>query len=80
MGAMNFNLVEFSAIAAPFVRLASDGTNITVQYRGVLETASQVGTPTSWSATATNATGGTNVYSVPLGSRTQQYFRARLLQ
>jgi len=36
MGAMNFNLVELRALAAPFVSLASDCTSINVQYRGVL--------------------------------------------
>ncbi len=80
MGAMNFNLIELRALAAPFARVAVDGANINVQYRGVLEAAGQLGNPTSWSAIATNATGGTSIYSEPVGGKTQQYFRARMLQ
>ena len=76
MGSMNYNLVELSAVDAPFVSIGISGNNAQVVYRGVLEAASQLGSPITWTAVATNFTSSTSVYSVPLNG--QQFFRARL--
>ncbi len=78
MGAMRYNLVELKTVAGPFVNIQADGPNIKVNYRGVLETVGQLGSPALWSAVATNPAGGT--YSAPLVNSTQQFFRARLAQ
>jgi len=81
MGTMNYNLVEFQAVEPPFVSIVNDGTNILVEYRGILEAASQFANPTSWTPLATNATSAASTFSIPLSSsQPQQYFRARLVQ
>jgi hypothetical protein len=80
LGSMNFNLVQFQAVEFPSVAITSNGTNITVQYRGVLEAATQLGSPTSWTALATNTASAGGTYSAPVASPPQRYFRARLLQ
>ena len=78
---MNYNLVEFQTVEPPFVYIVNDGANILVEYRGILETASQFANPTSWTPLATNATSAASTYSIPLSSsQPQQYFRARLVQ
>jgi|GEM_PF-1409192 len=77
-GTMNYNLVDFSAVAVdvPFVTIGISGNNAQISYHGVLEAASQLGNPTTWIAVATNLTSTAGVYSVPLNG--QQFFRARL--
>ena len=76
MGSMNYNLVELSSADAPFVSIEISGNNAQVSYRGVLEAASQLGSPITWTAVATNLTSSPVVYSAPLNG--QQFFRARL--
>jgi hypothetical protein len=78
MGSMNYNLVEFSSVDAPFVSIGRNGANIDISYRGILETATQFGNPTVWTSVATNSSSGTSVYSIPANSQSQQFFRARL--
>lgn len=78
MGEMNFNLIEFKTVAAPFARIASDTTGVSVQFRGILEACGQLGSAAVWSGVATNISSATNVYTVPIQSQTQQYYRARM--
>jgi hypothetical protein len=75
-GTMNYNLVDFSIVDGPYAQLEVNGANANISFRGILETATQLGNPTIWTSVATNLTGGT--HSVPLSGQTQQYFRARL--
>jgi hypothetical protein len=77
-GTMNYNLVDFSSVDAPFLSIAVSNNYALVSYHGVLETATHVGTPATWTAVATNLNSGASVYSTPLIG--QQYFRARLAQ
>jgi len=77
-GTMNYNLVDFSSVDGPSVTIGLSGNTALVSYHGVLETATHVGTPTTWTAVATNLNSGASVYSTPLVG--QQYFRARLAQ
>jgi hypothetical protein len=77
-GTMNYNLVDFSAVDAAFVTIGISGNNAQISYHGVLQAASQLGNPTTWTAVATNLTSTAGVYSVPLNG--QQFFRARLAQ
>ena len=75
---MNYNYVDFSSADAPFLSIAVSNNYALVSYHGVLETATHVGTPATWTAVATNLNSGATVYSTPLIG--QQYFRARLAQ
>ena len=79
-GSMNYNLVDLSAVNGPFLSIGRNGGNMDITYRGILQTATQLGNPTAWISVATNSTGGTSVYSIPVSSQSQQFFRARLLQ
>jgi hypothetical protein len=76
-GAINYNLVDFSVVNGPFVSLTSSGGSLAVEYRGILQTTTQLGQAAAWTAVATNSTGGTNTYVIPAGP-SQQFFRARL--
>lgn len=77
-GVMNYNLVDFTTVSGPFASAAANGNNVAVQFRGVLEAANQLGTPTVWSAIATNSTAATNVYLAP-PDQSSRFFRARSL-
>jgi hypothetical protein len=77
-GTMNYNLVDFSSVDGPLLSIGLSGNNPQVSYRGVLESATQLGNPTTWTAVATNLTGSPVVYSPPANG--QQFFRARLPQ
>jgi len=77
-GTVNFNLVDFSAVNVPFVSIAPNGANLAVSYRGILQTTTQLGQAAAWTSLATNATSGTNVYSIPASGQPQQFFRAQL--
>jgi len=77
-GTMNYNLVDLSTPDAPFLSIGISSNNALVSYHGVLEAATQVGTPATWTAVGTNLNSGASVYSTPLTG--QQYFRARFAQ
>jgi len=79
-GTMNYNLVDVSTVYGPLLSIVRNGPNIDVSYRGILQTATNLGNPTVWTSVATNASSGTNVYSIPASSHTQQFFRTHLLQ
>jgi hypothetical protein len=79
-GTMNYNLVQLSAVNGPLLSIAANGVNINVSYRGILQAATQLGNPTVWTSVATNASSGTNVYSIPATSQAHQFFRAKLAQ
>jgi hypothetical protein len=79
-GAMNYNLVDWSAVNGPVLSIALNGVNINVSYRGILQAATQLGSPTVWTSVATNSSSGISVYSIPASSQAHQFFRARLLQ
>ena len=77
---MNYNLVDFSTVYGPFLSIVRNGPNIDVSYRGILQTATNLGNPTVWTSVATNSSSGTNVYSIPVTSQSREFFRARMLQ
>ena len=79
-GTMNFNLVDFSTVYGPFLSIVRNGPNIDVSYRGILQTATNLGSPTVWTSVATNSSSGTSVYSIPVTSQSREFFRARMLQ
>jgi hypothetical protein len=79
-GTMNYNLVDLSAVNGPLLSIGRNGGIINVTYRGLLQSATNLGTPTVWTSVATNSGSGTNVYSISAPSQSQQFFRARLLQ
>lgn len=81
MGSMNFNLVQFQVVEAPVqpaVTVALNGTNIEVNYTGVLEAAAAI--DSQWIPVATNAGPAGAIYSVPASSNPTQFFRARTMQ
>jgi hypothetical protein len=67
-------------VNGPLLSIAANGVNINVSYRGILQAATQLGNPTVWTSVATNASSGTNVYSIPATSQAHQFFRAKLAQ
>jgi hypothetical protein len=79
-GSLNVNLVQLSEVAPPFASLAAGGNTAQVSYRGILQSALQLGNPTVWTPVATNSTSGTNIYTIPASSHAQQFFRAKLQQ
>ncbi len=76
-GTVNFNLVDLSAVNPPFVTVTPNGANMDVAYRGILQTATQLVTGPIWTTVATNAGGGTNIYSLPR-NQSPRYFRTQL--
>jgi hypothetical protein len=79
-GTMNYNLVQLSAVNGPVLSIALNGVNINVSYRGILQAATQLGSPTVWTSVATNSSSGISVYSIPASSQAHQFFRAKLAQ
>jgi hypothetical protein len=79
-GTMNYNLVDFSTVYGPLLSIVRNGPNIDVSYRGILQTATNLGNPTVWTSVATNSSSGTSVYSIPVSSQSCEFFRARMLQ
>jgi hypothetical protein len=79
-GTMNYNLVDVSTVYGPLLSIVRNGPNIDVSYRGILQTATNLGNPTVWTSVATNSSSGTSVYSIPVTSQSREFFRARMLQ
>jgi hypothetical protein len=79
-GTMNYNLVDFSTVYGPLLSIVRNGPNIDVSYRGILQTATNLGNPTVWTSVATNSSSGTSVYSIPVTSHSREFFRAQMLQ
>ena len=79
-GTMNYNLVQLSAVNGPLLSIAANGVNINVSYRGILQAATQLGSPMVWTSVATNSSSGISVYSIPASSQAHQFFRAKLAQ
>jgi hypothetical protein len=78
---MNFNLVQFQAVESPVepaVAVALNGANIEVNYTGVLEATSAIGS--AWNPVATNAGPASAVFSTPAAANPLQFFRARAMQ